>query len=112
MKISNDDLVELIRRWKRMSEANVDTQRLVGPATLDTAIPLLEELLELRKEIALVDEAVFDGGEWADDIQHYIDCHEEDLPLVAKRMTEIFKRIQEAGRARIDRMIDEVEEQR
>jgi hypothetical protein len=47
--MTDEELEELIRRWKLIDNGALEVRQTVGPTTLYTAIPLLEELLAARK---------------------------------------------------------------
>jgi len=47
------------------------------------------EIVRLRQIIVDTNNALFDDGNWeASDIEHYIQCHAEDLPDVARRVSK------------------------
>lgn len=77
-RVSDEELDELIRRWKKMSAAPIDIRLVSGPAVLDTAIPLLIELRQLRD--ALKEEEEDTSEDWTDAEDEWSDAIKEAFP--------------------------------
>jgi len=71
----------------------------------------LEILMErdmLRREINAIDQAFWPEDDslplaCADDIEHYITCHADTLPQVARLLAKALLKIRDAGRERHDK---------